>query len=241
MITTYDEYLNESLFHINRKELENTIKKVGEKIPQKLIDALNKSKEQIFPRLGKYVENGQLDLSKLSFLVSVNERYDYGYHDSKEWYTKEESDKAYNILKKVFGFPIYAIQLLVEFIKDVFEDGWFMGSLMVLLIAVLMALVSILGWYTVSAIEAHKNGLTVGDVITDVRYTAPYVTHQMVGKIPTTTYHPAMWHFQVKGIDKKGKERIEQWYTTDGKRAERVHPGQHISQEDFSWEGTVKK
>jgi hypothetical protein len=63
----------------------------------------------------------------------------------------------------------------------------------------------------------------------------------MVGKVPVTTYHPAAWHFEVRGIDKHGKERIEQWCTTDGKKAERVHDGQHVDQDDFTWEGTIKK
>jgi hypothetical protein len=240
MITKYDEFLNESLFNIDREELAETINKIAKHIPPEIIDVLNKSKDKIFPMLGKYVTNGELDLSKLGFLVSVSE----GLTDT-EWYEDnyENRDEStlYRILKKVFGFPVYAVQSIIAFLKDIFEDGWVMGSLMTLLIAMLMFVVSILGWYTVSAIEAHNNGLSAGDVVTEVEYHRPYTTHQMIGKIPTTTHHPARWTFEVRGIDKKGNERIELWSTTDGKTAEKVHQGHHVNQIDFAWEGTLKK
>lgn len=238
MITKYDAFLNESLFNIDREELADTINKIAKHIPSEIIDVFNKSKDKIFPLLGKYVTGGELDLSKLSFLVSINEDY---YNKSTHWYTKNEEDKLYNILKKIFGFPVYLAQVTVEFIKDGFEDGWFMGSIATILVAIIMFIVSFLGWYTVSAIEAHNNGLTMGDVISTVEYHRPYTTHSMVGKVPITTYHPERWTFEVRGIDKKGNERIEQWATTDGVKAEQVDKGDRVNQEDFAWSSTIKK
>ena len=238
MITKFDNFVNESLFNIDREELNKNLQLIGKHYPVKLIDAFRKNIDKIKPFLDKYTKDGQLDLDKLSFLVSINESY---YHDSTYWYTKEESDKLYNILKKVFGFPVYLVQLLIEFIKDGFEDGWFMGSMAVVLIAIIMFVISIISVYTVDAIEAHKNGLTAGDVISQVEYHRPYYTTALVGKVPITTHHPARWTFEVRGIDKKGKERIEEWGTTDGYKAEKVNKGLHVNQADFYWEGTVKK
>ncbi len=239
MITKYDEFLNESLFNIDREELAEAINRISKHIPQEIIDVLNKSKDKIFPFLSKYVTDGQLDLSKLGFLVSVSEELNTDWYEDN--YENRDESPLYRVLKKVFGFPVYLVQITIDFLKETFEDSWVMGSLMTILIAMIMALISFLGWYTVSAIEAHNNGLTIGDVITVVEYHRPYTTHSMVGKVPVTTYHPARWTFEVRGIDKKGNERIEMWSTHDGVKAEQVDKGDRVNQEDFAWEGTVKK
>jgi len=226
-IKTYDNFLNESLFSIKQDELDKAIEAVSKHIPSKLIDVIQKNMDKLEPFYNKYFKNGELQLDKMKFLLSVEE--------GTNWYSNNEENKFVNILKKVFGFPIVVVQYLIKFIRDGFETHWFMGSFAILTLAAIIFSFGFVGHVINEAIDKARNGIEQGIVISAE---PKFVKAHMVYTPKTRYWQIDAWYFEVKDDE---TNRIEQWFTEDPSKLDDIEKGDKVDNKDFMWKSTIEK
>jgi hypothetical protein len=241
-LQTYENYisLNESLFNIDKDELQKMINKISKLLPvDKILSKANDFKNF----MKKFsLSDGSFNMSKVPF-ISLNENIFWDFND---WYSDEGENKILNILKKVFLFPTWCISILIGELIDCFEDREFlMGSLLVLLAAMVIGIFSILGYYGYNYGEKLINGIDNGIVISETPKFVPSHTDLVPitisnGKSTTVVMTPVLvpdtWYFEVKNND-----RIEKWSTTDKSKLDDIEKGDTVNNDDYIWCDNIKK
>jgi hypothetical protein len=241
-LQTYENYisLNESLFNIDKDELQKMINKISKLLPFDKILSKSGDFKNFMKKFS--LPSGYFNMSKVPF-ISLNENI---FNDFNDWYSDEGENKILNILKKVFLFPTWLISFLIGEIYYSFADRDFlMGSLLVIIAAMVIGIFSVLGYYGYNYTDKLINGIDNGIVISETPNFVPAHTDLVpitISNGKTTTvvitpiFVPDTWYFEVKNSD-----RIEKWSTTDKSKLDDIEKGDTVNNDDYIWCDNIKK
>lgn len=213
-------------------KLQSLLQKFGKSIDtKKLFEVLEPYKEKLRKLATKYSVDGKIDAGLIErdikkFGLSTNEGL---------------GDNIVLLLVRLINLPINLVRIIFYFFKNMWEEADWAKGLQTFIAAIM---IFILSFYVYQVGEHVMNGISVGIINTEVKFTpAHYETHYHTytdskgnsHSYTTQEYVPDTWEMDVRASN----GRIETWNTTDHNTGVNAHKEDVVKKtEEWEWVAT---